>query len=317
MITYNNIVAGFKLFTDSHFFLKTFSHGTPDEIDLEKLELYPLLHLSYLGADYSEGIKTYNLECYILDGPPTDSAAQGAQQANSVTDSEMVAEDILADITIGGQIFDWETYRYQLNSSSTQPLERTGTNSLAGVLLSIGISVPYDSSSCNPPFIGIAPGGSETQTGASGAISIINYTSSKDTTYGLGATDILIPNINDGTWLSSTINLSKSISFVISAVLRRNEIHGLNSSAIISGEFVFKVSADGAGLVAISLVTSGAAFSGTVNHTFTSAGSVELTIPGTTTNISSVNAFFGASILSTTAGTVTLSSVQFTINNQF
>lgn len=317
MITYNNIVAGFKLFTDSHFFLKTFTHGTPDEIDLEKLELYPLLHLNYLGADYSEGIKTYNLECYILDGPPTDAAAQGAQQANSVTDSEMVAEDILADITIGGQIFDWETYRYQLNSSSTQPLERTGTNSLAGVLLSIGISVPYDSSSCNPPFTGITPGGSATQTGLSGAISIINYTSSKDTNYTPGATDILVPNVNDGNWLTSTINLSKSVSFLLSAIASRHEIHGLNSSATISGEFVFKVSADTAGAVAITLATSGAAFGGSASHTFTSAGSVELTITGSTINTASTSAFFGAYIISTTTGTVTLSSVQFTINNQF
>lgn len=310
MITYNNIVAGFKLFTDSHFFLKTFTHGTPDEIDLEKLELYPLLHLSYLGADYSEGIKTYNLECYILDGPPTDAAAQDAQQANSVTDSEMVAEDILADITIGGQIFDWETYRYQLNSSNTQPLERTGTNSLAGVLLSIGISVPYDSSSCNPPFLGRTPTGSNIPTSA-GSISVLEFTGGETTTLSIPTGDVRQLPVAEVT--SYSYILRNSSCFTIVSLLSRVEYSGLNSGAEVAMTYNVTIVADGPGIVAIGKTETGA--STDIGHTevFTEAGQVTINLSGKTPIAESSYFYQKLTYLTSTTGSITINSGRHTI----
>jgi len=304
MITYNNIVAGFELFTESHFFLKTFTHGTPDELDLEKLETYPLLHLSYLGADYSEGVKTYNLEVYILDGPPTDATAQGAQQANSVTDSEMVAEDILADITIGGRIFDWQTYRYELNNSSTQPLERTGTNSLAGVLLSIGISVPYDSSSCNAPFSGVTPAGTAMPT-TSGSISVLEYTGGHTTTLDITG-NIRQKSIGDLT--TTNYILRNSSCFIISGLLDRLEYSGLNSGAEVAMTYNVTIVADGPGIVAIGKTETGA--SSGIGHTeiFAEAGTVNIDLSGKAP-ISEASYFYQRlSYVTNTTGSITINS---------
>ena len=315
MITYNNIVNRFERFVADHLLLKTFTHGSPSGVDLEKFEVYPALHLVYTGATYESTSKEYSFEVYILDLPP-DKAKKIENQTQLVSNAEQVAEDILADMMNGDNVFNFSDL-YTVTSANTTPLEETTSNSLAGILLTISIEVGYTFDSCNAPLIGVTPSGSQIPSGGGGTISTINYTSSKETTFGIGSTNIEFPSINGANWLTSSINLKKSVSFLLSSTFKRNEFHGLNSSATISAELVFEVTADSAGIVAISFVNSGAAPTGTTTHTFTAAGSAILTISGSTINTFSSYAFLGAALISTTTGTVTISSVQFTINNQF
>tara|TARA_R110000803_G_scaffold3785_7_gene12842 strand:- start:472 stop:1419 length:948 start_codon:yes stop_codon:yes gene_type:complete len=315
MITYNNIIGRFEQFVNDHLMLRTFTHGSPSGVDLEKFEVYPALHVVYTGSTYENTSKEYSFEVYILDLPP-DKAKKIENQTQLVSNAEQVAEDILADMMNGGRVFDFG-HLYTVSNASTTPLEETTSNSLAGILLTITIEVGFEFDSCNAPLIGVTPSGSQIPSGGGGTISTIHYTSDVDTAYVVGTTQIRFPQIDDGNWLTSNINLNKSISFIQSSISSRSEIHGINSSAAISGDLVFDVIADSAGIVSISLVTSGAAFTGTVSHTFAAAGTVTLTISDSTINQVSPIAYFGASILSSTTGTVTLSSVQFTVNNQF
>jgi hypothetical protein len=158
MITFNNIVSKFEEFCDNHYFIKTFSYGSPSDVDLEKFEQYPLLHLVYTGGDYnSPKAKTYNLEVYILSVPPSDADKVGYQKEN-ISDAEQVAEDILADIQNGGNIFQFG-FHYDLVNASVTPLEETQSNALAGCLLDIAISVPYTYDSCNAHLSGVEPEG--------------------------------------------------------------------------------------------------------------------------------------------------------------
>ena len=161
MITFNNIVSKFQEFCDNHFFIKTFSYGSPSDVDLEKFEEYPLLHLVYTGGDYnSPKAKTYNLEVYILSLPPSKADKVEFQKEN-ISNAEQVAEDILADIQNGGNIFQFG-FHYDLVNASVTPLEETQSNALAGCLLDIAISVPYTYDSCNAPLTGVEPEGSTT-----------------------------------------------------------------------------------------------------------------------------------------------------------
>jgi hypothetical protein len=161
MITFNNIVSKFQEFCDDHFFIKTFSYGSPSDVDLEKFEQYPLLHLVYTGGDYnSPKAKTYNLEVYILSLPPS-KADKVEYQKENISNAEQVAEDILADIQNGGNIFQFG-FHYDLVNASVTPLEETQSNALAGCLLDIAISVPYTYDSCNAPLTGVEPEGSTT-----------------------------------------------------------------------------------------------------------------------------------------------------------
>lgn len=161
MITFNNIVSKFEEFCEDHFFIKTFSYGSPSDVDLEKFEQYPLLHLVYTGGDYnSPKAKTYNLEVYILSLPPS-KADKVEYQKENISNAEQVAEDILADIQNGGNIFQFG-FHYDLVNASVTPLEETQSNALAGCLLDIAISVPYTYDSCNAPLTGVEPEGSDT-----------------------------------------------------------------------------------------------------------------------------------------------------------
>ena len=161
MITFNNIVSKFEEFCDNHFFIKTFSYGSPSDVDLEKFEQYPLLHLVYTGGDYnSPKAKTYNLEVYILSLPPS-KADKVEYQKENISNAEQVAEDILADIQNGGNIFQFG-FQYDLVNASVTPLEESQSNALAGCLLDIAISVPYTYDSCNAPLTGVEPEGSDT-----------------------------------------------------------------------------------------------------------------------------------------------------------
>lgn len=315
MITYNNIIERFEKFVADHLLLRSFSSGSPSGVDLDKFELYPTMHVVYTGSNYESTSKEYSFEIYILDLPP-DKADKIDNQRQLVSNAEQVAEDILADMKNGDNVFDFG-HLYTVTNAFTTPLEETTSNSLAGVMLTISIMVGYEYDSCNAPLIGVEAGGSEIPSGGGGTISTIHYTTSKATNFAVGATGVDLPVINDGVWLTGDINLAKSISFIINPLAKRHEIHGLNSSATISGEFVFKVSVDSPGTVGISLVTSGAAFTGSASHTFTVDSSVELIISGSTTNLNATYSFIGATILSDTTGTVTVSSVQLTINNQF
>lgn len=161
MITFNNIVSKFEAFCTDHFFIKTFSYGSPADVDLDKFEQYPLLHLVYTGGDYnSPKAKTYNLEVYILTLPPSE-ADKNAQQKEAISDAEQVAEDILADIQNGGNIFQFG-FHYDLVNASVTPLEEEKSNALAGCLLDMAIQVPYTYDSCNAPLTGVDPEGSVT-----------------------------------------------------------------------------------------------------------------------------------------------------------
>jgi len=150
MISYNNIVETFEQFVENHFFLKTFSHGSQEDVDQEKNTEMPLLHLFYSGASYQDGLKTFSLEIFILDNP-LDKEDKTSFQKEVISDSEKCAEDIINDITNGFNIFKWAKGTTVL-SASTQAIEEETKNVLAGVLLSIGIQVPYEYDACDLPL---------------------------------------------------------------------------------------------------------------------------------------------------------------------
>ena len=161
MITYNNIVTKFEEFVTAHLFLQTFSHGSPSDVDLDKFETYPLLHLVYVGGGYVNNVKTYNLEIYILDNPVRDEDKTGFQKS-VISATEQVAEDILADIENGGNIFQFG-YQYDIQSANIVPLEDMRSNILAGTLLTLSIGVAYQYDACNAPLSGVEPEGSVPQ----------------------------------------------------------------------------------------------------------------------------------------------------------
>jgi hypothetical protein len=154
-MTYNNMVEMFRRFTDNHYFLKTFVHGEQPEMTNEKFEEYPLLFLLYTGSQYAEGTETLNFEVYILD-LPLNKETRLENQTEVVSDCKQVAEDILADIELGGNIFVFPDFVNVVNASILPAIDTT-TNLLSGVILSLGIDIPWTKDSCNAPITGVTP----------------------------------------------------------------------------------------------------------------------------------------------------------------
>lgn len=189
MITYNNIVNRFERFVADHLLLKTFTHGSPSGVDLDKFEVYPALHLVYTGATYENTSKEYSFEVYILDLPP-DKAKKIESQTQLVSNAEQVAEDILADMMNGNNVFNFGDL-YTVTNASTTPLEETTSNSLAGVLLSISIEVGYAFDSCNAPLSGVTPSGSTFPVARASGLRIVEVDGSPDVS---NVTKIIVSN---------------------------------------------------------------------------------------------------------------------------
>lgn len=157
MITLNTIVKRFEDFADNHFFIRSFSFGGPEDVDLEKFDQYPLLHLIYTGATYEDTTKTLDFEVYIFD-LPSAYENKNERQKEVVSDAEQCAEDILADIANGHNIFI-DSEDYEVANATVTPLQEANSNVLAGVLLELSITLPYDRSACDAPINGVQPEG--------------------------------------------------------------------------------------------------------------------------------------------------------------
>src|SRR5210317_1934128 len=178
MITFNNIVERFKVFAENHFFIETFSFGSPDDVDLSKFTSFPLMHLVYTGATYDAGTKTYNLEVYILD-VPGDKTKKVDRQKEVVSDAEQCAEDILADIKNGGNIFLF-AQDYEVVNATTTLLEEETKNVLSGVLLDLSVAIPYEWDACNAPIDGVEPGGTEVTYARRGVLRMLTLDGATD-----------------------------------------------------------------------------------------------------------------------------------------
>ena len=191
MITFSNIVDRFETFVENHFFLKSFSFGSPEDLDLDKFENFPLCHLVYTSGSYADKVKSYTLEVYILDCPRGEDSRKEFEK-DTITQCEMAAEDILADLENGGNIFDFD-FAYQLESASITPLEEMETNVLSGTLLQISIGVPYLYDTCNAPLTGVSPQGTNTTFSARGLLRVKEVDGSPD------VTTVKTINVSNGT----------------------------------------------------------------------------------------------------------------------
>jgi hypothetical protein len=139
------------------------------------------MHLVYTGATYDAGTKTYNLEVYILDAP-ADKDGKTIRQKEVVSDAEQCAEDIIADIKNGGNIFLF-AQDYEVVNATTTPLEEETKNVLSGVLLDLSVAIPYEWDACNAPIDGVTPeGGDEISYARRGILRMVTQN---------GATDVL------------------------------------------------------------------------------------------------------------------------------
>lgn len=180
MITLNVIERRLSEFAANHYFVQGYGFGSPDEVDLDKFQAFPLLYVVYTGADYPDGAKTYNLEVYLFDRP-TEQEAKSTNRREVVSDSEQCLEDLIADITNGFNVFQFDE-AYNVDAANVTPIIDERTNTLSGALLDLSISVPYDRSACNLPLDGVSPEGGEITYARRGLLRMLTQDGTTDVT---------------------------------------------------------------------------------------------------------------------------------------
>ena len=296
MITYNNIVTKFEEFVKNHLFLKTFTHGSPADVDLDKFVDYPLLHLVYVGGNYANNVKQYNLEVYILDAPVREEN-KTAQEKSVISATEQAAEDILADIENGGNIFQFG-YEYEIVSANINPLENQSTNILAGSLLTLSIGVAYTYDSCNAPITGVEAEGSPPPSFSSRGVLRVKEIDGSPDVMSVGTIQVPKGTLTDNTGGNITLDtasrgqqtiwkgLTGSGAEVTFAAGITSLDFGLYSSGQLTNDAITRIRAgwaigtnpSGAGLISTP-VTGGSAVTMEVKYTITldSAGAAYLT----------------------------------------
>jgi len=313
MITYNNIIDRFEQFAKDNQFLQSFSHGSPSGVDLDKFELYPTMHVVYTGATYDSTSKEYSFEVYILD-LPADKADKIDNQQQMVSNAEQVAEDILADMRNGDNVFDFD-HLYSVTSAFTTPLEETTSNSLSGILLTLSIEVGYTYDACNAPLVGVSPTGSAAES-LIGRQSIITASFSRTDAIVAGvAKDLTV--VSHTSWTSYNFNLNGSASFQNNSVLGsgRHELHGLNTLTNVVFNFTGTLTADAAGVFAFSTVNSGFNLGLTANEIFTEAGTREINLQVSGDSAITDYLFNQIRILASAAGSFVWKSFTYTITD--
>lgn len=180
MITLNVIERRLSEFAENHYFVQGYGFGSPDEVDLDKFQAFPLLYVVYTGADYPEGAKTYNLEVYVFDRP-TEQEAKSTNRREVVSDSEQCLEDLIADITNGFNVFQFDE-AYNVDAANVTPIIDERTNTLSGALLDLSVTVPYNRSACNLPLNGVSPEGGEITYARRGLLRMLTQDGSTDVT---------------------------------------------------------------------------------------------------------------------------------------
>jgi hypothetical protein len=159
MITLNAIAKRLEEFGTNHFFIKSYSFGSPDDVDLDKFQDFPLMHVVYTGSDYEERTKTFSFEVYVFDRPNREEQMT-INQREVVSDAQQCLEDVIADIANGGNIFLFDE-DYEVTTAGITPLIDERSNLLTGALLDLTIQVPYQRDACNLPIDGVQSAGGE------------------------------------------------------------------------------------------------------------------------------------------------------------
>lgn len=146
--TYNNIIERLNAFANGHYFLRSFSHGQIDSLDIAKETNYPLMFAKPTGMQIGQGEQRYSFDIIFAD-MPSDKTSATDRQKEVISDMLRVAEDLVNEIHQGQTLFGSDISLER--PVNVEPFIKEFANTLSGVVLSITIIAPYNWSACAIP----------------------------------------------------------------------------------------------------------------------------------------------------------------------
>lgn len=145
--SYNAILTRFKAFAEGHFILKAFSHGFITNEDLLEFPVYPFMHVIPSVVQYNEGSKDFQFEIVFAD-LPRDKETKTEYQAETLSDLQQIAEDLINTITNDDTFFG---SLISVTNASITPFMEADKHTLTGWKLTMTLIVPYYWDACNVP----------------------------------------------------------------------------------------------------------------------------------------------------------------------
>ena len=151
--TYNNVIDTLKQWGTNHYQIQKVSSGDIHEFDLEKNNLFPLMHINFVSVDAETSRMTYNFQVFICDLVNEDES----NEQEVLSDTLSICTDLIATFKSGESLYlsstsHGEEARYFVEEDFfLEPFTERFDNAVSGFVfdLSIIIEQPYDT--CNIP----------------------------------------------------------------------------------------------------------------------------------------------------------------------
>lgn len=153
-VTYNTVVERLAYFAQAHDLIRSYTYGESKDIDLSQAPEYPLMHSILTGVQTGVGNRTFRLTIVFAD-LPRSVEDKSRYQREVVSDCIQLAEDLLAEIRNGNNVFGYDV---ELEGTPLiEPFHAEYKHVLSGVAISLGLTFPWNWSACDIPASFSAP----------------------------------------------------------------------------------------------------------------------------------------------------------------
>ena len=168
--TYNNVVNTLLRLGEYHDQISTTSVGDIYDLNLEKMEKFPLMHINPTSVTTGDSQLTYNFQIFVMDMVSEKSDWQTAQQAaltklvNTKNNEQEVFNQTLAICTdiigmlrhssrqsINGVDDINEPIYFTQDQFTIEPFQERFDNLCCGYVFNLGVLVQNDFQTCNIP----------------------------------------------------------------------------------------------------------------------------------------------------------------------
>lgn len=164
--TYNNAINTLKNIGDNHEQIKTTTTGDIWEINLDKNELFPVMHINPVNVTTGQSELNYNFQIFVMDlvtedsGWTTTNIQSSSQLSNSqevLSDTLQICTDIIGMLRHGVEqslttVNDIDYPIYFMDGEMTlEPFQERFDNLVTGFVFNITLVTMNDFQSCNLP----------------------------------------------------------------------------------------------------------------------------------------------------------------------
>lgn len=166
-LSYTQMINRLQAFANGHKMKPVFQHGLIDLIDVPKDQRYPVMHVLPAQIQPVVGGLNYQFEVVFYDLPRAKEV-ENEYQRECISDMARLALDLIAEVQNGNVLFGRDV---TIDGNPTiEPFIESYSQVTTGVMLSIGINVPYNWNACDIPADysvgGSGSGGSGSGSGA-------------------------------------------------------------------------------------------------------------------------------------------------------